>query len=95
MGKFGQNVNEFGTETNLNMLNPSNMLNPRVLFTLSKLEIPSLEKFDLKNQNCLYRLKSGTKSNLNMQNSMLMLAFSVLHQKHRFSENLVKVVCLR
>ena len=35
-----------------------------------RLEIPILGKFDPKNQNCKLRLKFGTKTNSNMQNSM-------------------------
>ena len=37
-----------------------------------------------KNQNCQFRLKFGTKTNSNIQNSMLMISFSVLDQKYTF-----------
>ena len=47
-------------------------------------ETPFLGKFGQKNQNCRFKLKFGTKTNPNMQNSMVALAFSVLDRKHPF-----------
>ena len=40
--------------------------------------IPFLGKLGPKNQNCQFKLKFGTYTNLHMQNSMVMLTFSVL-----------------
>ena len=40
-------------------------------------EKPFLGKSGQKNQNCQFTLKLGTKTNLNMRNSMMMLTFSV------------------
>ena len=60
--------------------------------------IPFLAKFVPKNQNWQFKLKFGTWTNSNMQNSMLMFSFSVLDQKDPFWANLfqkVKVVSLR
>ena len=47
-------------------------------------------KFGPKNQNCHFKFKFGTQTNLSMQNSMMMLTFSVLEQKYRFWANLVQ-----
>ena len=48
------------------------------------LETPFLGKFGTKNQNCQFKLKFGTKTNSNMQNSMALFTFSVLDRKHPF-----------
>ena len=61
-------------------------------------EIPFLDKFGPKNQNCQSELKFGTYTDLNMQNSMVMLTFSVFDQKYLFLANLVqktKIVSLK
>ena len=56
-----------------------------------------LGKFGAKNQICQFILKFGTKTNLNMQNSMVMHTFSVFDQKRFFmlswsqNSNLFKV----
>ena len=47
-------------------------------------ETPFLGTFGPKNQNCQLKLKFGTKTNLNMQNSMVVFTFSVLYKKDRF-----------
>ena len=39
------------------------------------MEIPFLGKFGPKNQNCHFKLKFGTNTNSNMQNSMVMFIF--------------------
>ena len=51
------------------------------------MEIPFLGKIGLKNQNCQFRLKFGTESNLNISNSMVMFIVSVLDWKYPFLEN--------
>ena len=43
-----------------------------------------LGKIGPKNQNFQFKLKFGTKTVLNMLNSMVMLIFSVLHQNYPF-----------
>ena len=43
-----------------------------------------LGKFGPKNENCQFKLKFGTKTNSNMQNSMVVFTFSVLYWKHPF-----------
>ena len=40
-----------------------------------------LSKFEPRNQNYQFKLKFGTCTNLNMQNSMVMFTFSVLNKK--------------
>ena len=52
-------------------------------------EIPFLGKFGPKNQT--YQFKIGTKTNLNMQNSMVMF-FSVIDWKYPFWANLVQKI---
>ena len=47
------------------------MQNYIVVFTFSNLNRDFLGKFGLKNQNFRFNLKFGTKTNLNMQNSMV------------------------
>ena len=47
------------------------MQNYIVVFTFSNLNRDFLGKFGLKNQNFRFKLKFGTKTNLNMQNSMV------------------------
>ena len=41
-----------------------------------------LGKSGQKNQNCQFRLKFGTKTHLNMRNSMMMFIFSVFDLKY-------------
>ena len=41
-------------------------------------DIPFLDKFGPKNQNCLFKLKLGTKTNWNMYNSMVISFFLLL-----------------
>ena len=55
-------------------------------------EIPSLGKFGPKNQNDQFRLKFGTYTNSNMQNSMLIFTFSVFDRKFPFWANLVQKI---
>ena len=52
--------------------------------------IPFLSKFGLKNQNCLFKLKFGTKTNSNRQNSMMMFSFSDFDWKYPFMANIVQ-----
>ena len=44
-------------------------------------ETPFLGKFGPKHQNCQFKLKFGTQTNLNMKNSMLVFTLSALDQK--------------
>ena len=55
-----------------------------------------LDKSGQKNQNCQFKLKFGTKTNLNMRSSMMMFTFSVFDHKYLSWANLVqkfKIVC--
>ena len=45
-----------------------------------------------KNQNCQLKLKFGTNTNLNMQNSMVIFTFAVLDRKHPFWANLIQKI---
>ena len=47
------------------------------------MEIPFWGKFVPENQNCQFKLKFGTKTNWNMQNSMLVFTYSVLNEGKR------------
>ena len=55
-------------------------------------EIPFLGKFGPKNHNCHFKLKFGTYTNSNMQNSMVMFIFLVFDRKYPFLANLVEKV---
>ena len=55
-------------------------------------EIPFLGRFGPKNQNYQFKLKFGTYTNSNMQNSMLMFTFSGFDWKYPFWANLVQKV---
>ena len=57
--------------------------------TLTVFEKTSANLLQL-NQSCQFKLKFGTKSNLNMKNSMVMCAFSVFTLKIPFLANLVQ-----
>ena len=46
-----------------------------------QLQIPFFDKFVPKNQNCQFRLKSGTKTDPNMLNSVIISTCSVFDQK--------------
>ena len=48
-----------------------------VYFFCFRPEKPFLGKSGQKNQNCQFKLKFGTKTNLNKRNSMMMFNFSV------------------
>ena len=56
-----------------------------------------LSKSGQQNQNCQFKLKFGTKTNLNMSNSMMMmLTFSLFDHKYPFWANTVqkfKIAC--
>ena len=62
------------------------------MFTFSVLDQENLFWTNLvkKNQNCQFKLKFGTKTNLNKRNSMIMFTFSVFEHKHLSWANLVK-----
>ena len=45
-----------------------------------------------KNHNCQFKLKFGTKTNQNMQNSLVVFTFSGLDQKYPFRVNLVQKI---
>ena len=75
------------------------MQNLMLMFTFFcvRSEMSFLGKFGPKNQNCQFTLKFGTKTNFNMQNSMMVFNFAVLNWKYPFGENLVskfKIVSL-
>ena len=62
------------------------------------MESTLLGKLGQKNQSCQFKLKFGTYTNSNMQNSMVVFTFSVLDRKHPFWENMVqkiKIVSLK
>ena len=70
----------------------------KVIFPLLPLKIPFFDKFIPKNQNCQFKLKFSTKSNLNMQASVVMFTFSVFDWRYPFWANLVqktKIVSFR
>ena len=52
--------------------------------------VPFLGKFGQKTQNCQFKLKFGTQTNSNMQNSMVMFTFSLFDWKYLFWVNLVQ-----
>ena len=73
-----------------------------MVFTFSVLEQknPFWANLVKKNQNCQFKLKVGTKTNLNMSNStMMMFTFSVFDHKYPFwakiQNCLLKVAFLR
>ena len=51
-------------------------------------EIPFLGKFGQLNQNCQFELKFGSKTNSNMQNSMMIFSFSAFSHKYSSWANL-------
>ena len=55
-----------------------------------RLEIPFLGKYDPKTQKCQFKLKFGTKTNLNMQNSMMLFTFCVFDHKYPSQANLIQ-----
>ena len=56
------------------------------------MEIPFLGKFGPKSQNSHFKLKFGTYTNSNMQNSMVMFIFFVFDWKYPFWANLIKKI---
>ena len=56
------------------------------------MKIPCLGKFGPKYQNYQFKLKFGTYTNSNMQNSMVMFIFFVFDRKYPFWANLVQKV---
>ena len=52
-------------------------------------EKPFLGKSGQKNRNCQFKLKFGTKTNLNMWNSIMMFTLSVFDHKYLYWANLV------
>ena len=56
------------------------------------MEIFFLGKLGPKNQNYEFKLKFGTETDSNMQNSMELFTFSVIHRKHSFWANLVQKI---
>ena len=53
-------------------------------------EKPFLGKSGQKNQNCQFKLKFGTKTNLNKRNSKMMFSFSVFDYRYLSWANLVQ-----
>ena len=64
------------------------MQNSMEVFTFSVLLF--LGKFCPENQNCQFKLKFGTKTNSNMQNSMMMFTFFVFNNKYPSWANLIQ-----
>ena len=61
------------------------MQNSMVLFTFSVFDRKHfLDKFDPKNQNCQFKLKFGTQTNSNMQNSMVVFIFLCFRPETHF-----------
>ena len=58
--------------------------NSGVHFFCFQPQIPFLGNFGPKNQNCQSELKFGTYTKLNMQNSMVVLTFSIFYPKYLF-----------
>ena len=56
------------------------------------LEIPFLGKFGPKKSKLKFKLKFGTQTNSNMQNSMVVFTFFILDWKHTFWANLVQKI---
>ena len=54
--------------------------------TFSVLEQKNVGRSGQKDQNCQFKLKFGTKTNLNMRNSMMMFTFSVFDWKYLFGQ---------
>ena len=51
-----------------------------------------MDKLGPKNQNFQFRLKFGTWTNSNMQNSVVIFTFSIFDQKYHFRANLVQKI---
>ena len=66
--------------------------NGGVLFICSRLKIPFLGKFGPENHNCQFKLRFGTKTNSNMQNSMVVFTLSVFDWKYYFWANLIQKI---
>ena len=49
-------------------------------------------KFGPQNQNCQFKLKFGTWTNLNIHNWMVLFTFSIFDRKYPFLENLVQKI---
>ena len=61
------------------------MQNSMAIFSFSvRPEKHFFGKFGPKNEICQFKLKFGTKTNLNMHNSMLVFTFAVLDRKYLF-----------
>ena len=66
--------------------------NDAVRFFRFRLELPFLGKFGSRSQNYQFKLKFGTYSNSNIQNSTLLITFSVFDRKYHLWANLVQEV---
>ena len=66
--------------------------NDAVRFFCFRPETPFLGKFSPKNQICQFKLKFGTKTNSNIQNSKVVFTFSVLNRKYTIWANLVQKI---
>ena len=58
------------------------IFNKKQSFLVTLVETPFLGKFDPKNQNFLFKLKFGTRTNSDIQNSLVMFTFSVFDWKY-------------
>ena len=52
------------------------------IFCVLDCKYPFLGKFAPKSQNCLFKMKFGTRTNSDMQNSLVMFTFSVFDWKY-------------
>ena len=75
-----------------NIVNNDNGRTHKCDFSVCHRKFPFLGKFCQKNQNWQFKLKFGTQTNSNMQNSMALFIFSVLDRKHPFWANLAQKI---
>ena len=61
-----------------------------VYFLCFRAEVSFFGKFVPKDQNCQFKLRFGTMTSTNMQNSMVMFTFFILDQKYPFWAKLVQ-----
>ena len=84
MGKFGPKIQN--SKWSLKLKFEYAELTGGVHVTCFILEMPFLGKFGPKNQNCQFEMKIGTKTNLNVKNSMVMFIFPVFDWNYLFLE---------
>ena len=92
-GKFGMKFKTVSVNWNLvlKLIRACRIQSWCSLFCVRR-ETPFLGKFSPKNQNCQFTLKFGTKTNSNMQKSMVGFTFFVLDRKHPVWVKLVQKI---